>query len=90
MRDMKKRSILVDRLISYVSENVGVMEIDGLQSYSEHYFERMLKDWYNFNPEGESWTKYDLSVATMLALLGLEKPHYKAPTYGLEDLFGSL
>ena len=86
MRDLKKRSILVDRLISYVSENVGIID-ETNKIYSDHYFDRLLFDWYNFNPDGEAWTKYDLTVATVLALMGLEKPHYRPPQLSLEDLF---
>lgn len=86
MRDLKKRSILVDRMISYVNDNVGVLD-EANQVYSDHYFDFLLRDWYNFNPDGEAWTKYDLSVATLLALIGLEKPHYTPPQYKLSDFF---
>lgn len=87
-RDTKFKSLMVDRLIGYVSDNVGRLEHpDGIY-YSEHYFDRLLEDWYNLNPEGEAWTKYDLSIATILALMGLEKPHYKPPSLKMEDLFG--
>lgn len=86
MRDLKKRSILVDRLISYVNDNVGLLD-EAKQIYSDHLFDFLLQDWYNFNPDGEAWTKYDLSVATLLALIGLEAPHYQPPQYKLSDLF---
>lgn len=86
MRDVKKRSILVDRLISYVSDNVGIIE-PTQQIYSDHYFDRLLQDWYNFNPDGEAWTKFDLTVGTVLALMGLERPHYEPPQFKMSDFF---
>lgn len=87
MRDPKKRSFLVDRLIGYVSDNVGKIKTPDGEYYSEHYFDRLLEDWYGFNPDGEAWTKYDLSVASLLALMGLEKPHHKPPSLSKDDLF---
>lgn len=86
-RDEKFKSLMLDRLISYVSENVGKIETSDGVMYSEHYFDRLLEDWYNLNPYQEKWTKFDLSIATILALMGLEKPHYKPPTLTKEDLF---
>lgn len=88
MRDMKKRTLMVDRLITYVTENVGMQELaDGSKITSEHYFDRLLQDWYNFNPQGDKWTKFDLTVASLLALSGLEKPVYEVTGFKLEDLF---
>lgn len=86
MRDLKKRSLLVDRLISYVSDNVGVIE-QTERIHSDHYFDILLQDWYNFNPDGEAWTKFDLTVGTVLALMGLEKPHYEPPKFMMSDFF---
>lgn len=87
MRDPKKRNFLVDRLIGYVGENVGKLTTPDGTYYSEHYFDRLLEDWYGFSPDDIAWTKFDLSVATLLALMGLEKPHYRPPELSVNDLF---
>jgi hypothetical protein len=86
-RDPKLKSLLVDRLITYVNDNVGRLPIEGQSIYSEHYFTELLDDWYVLNPDGEAWTKHDLSIATVLALMGLEKPFFDVQDFSFDDLF---
>jgi hypothetical protein len=60
------RDLLVNYLKVYVYENCGVNDDEQIGNV---YFNDILDDWRKFRPETR-WTKYDLSVATMMALAG--------------------
>lgn len=58
------RSTLVNRLASYIDEEVGQQK-DG--SYKDVPFTSLLEDWRDF--DSENWTKFDLTVSAMICIL---------------------
>jgi hypothetical protein len=59
------RDLLVGYLTSYVYDNCGYNDETG--QMGNVYFSEILQDWLQFRPENR-WTKYDLTVACMMAL----------------------
>ena len=69
------RTQMVNGLSSYVKQEVG-QQADG--SYKDQPFQRLLEDWRDFEPE--NWTKYDLTVSSMICIIMNLKKKEKKPT----------
>ena len=76
------RTQMVNGLSSYVKQEVG-QQADG--SYKDQPFQRLLEDWRDFEPE--NWTKYDLTVSSMICIImNLKKKERKPTTINLSGM----
>lgn len=81
------RISLINGLMQYITDHVGRVvgfdkNMDEIISYGDCPFDDLIKDWLKF--DSQKWTKYDLTVASMLALCALRKPAY-APFVGTRN-----
>jgi hypothetical protein len=72
-----------NRLMSFIYENVGKLDDEG--SMGNCYFDDMLEEWLKFNPEKR--TRFDLTIASELALLGTIKPPQQGQVWTIDDWF---
>ncbi len=71
------RQQLIETLENYISTSIGMRENEG--SMGVMPFDNTLQDWINFDPE--KWTDYDLTVSSMIALIGSKKYQEKPKQY---------
>lgn len=69
--------------MNFIYDNVG--HLDEAGSVGNCYFDELIEDWLQFNPQKR--TKYDLSIASQLALLGTLRPREDNQTWTLDDWF---
>lgn len=86
-KNQTHRDTLVNNLMAYVADYVGKlvsMDKDGNEiiEYGDCPHDELLLDWLGF--DSMSWTKSDLTVASMMALCALRKPVY-APLTGFRN-----
>jgi len=62
----KTQQQMVEHLASYIENNIGENESTGEMNYMP--FNNTLKDWLAF--EIDNWTPYDLTISSMLAVIG--------------------
>ena len=70
MTSRDNRNALMDNTLAYIHEHIGKNEESN--SYGYCYFNELLQEWYDFDPE--HWTPFDLAVAAGVALIGCKTP----------------
>jgi len=63
------RQQLIETLENYISTNIGRNDSTNKMAFMP--FDNTLQDWINFDPE--KWTDYDLTVSSMIALIGSKR-----------------
>tara|TARA_R110000787_G_scaffold20623_7_gene61428 strand:+ start:1940 stop:4048 length:2109 start_codon:yes stop_codon:yes gene_type:complete len=69
-----------NKIMAHIYDNVGRIDESTMGNC---FFDDLIKDWKEFNPQKR--TKYDLSIASGLALLGTLKPVQESSIWSLDD-----